>query len=204
MSNRGRPSGIFARVIAVLSPGGVADSRAVFGASLRVARSDLDDAQAQVALEREIRGHEAGVDRAAAMLGANRSEFVTDRAFRLLEAVLRHAPVEMIGDERRELFSREENLGRAEIGVAFQSLADIEPQLDQWRRSGHTDGTVPPVDRVSVIVGPRSRHPDALIRSQLALSVVSHYIACIQGRFPPDALTEPYFAAARRIVARSG
>jgi hypothetical protein len=187
-------------MITKLVPVGASDSRAVMRAAARQARSTLDDARAKSELEREVSAHGDGVRNAHDALRRDRAEFVTDRAFRLLDAVVCDTSVDAISAAKIDIFTREEELGRTSVELAFGQLAEMEPRLDELVRSR---GEAPTI-RLSELVGPNAQHPDPLMRSQLALSIATHYLAILNGKLPPEAKNESYFSARRRVVVRSG
>ncbi len=191
------------------------DSREVVGAAARRARSALDDEHAREELGHDIATHRDGVSGALRVLARGRADFVADRAFRLLDAVARGVPVQAITGENAERFAREEALGRIAVADAYLRLVDIEPRLAGLMEQ-HQAAPVQASDRpletaqdarkalLHTLVGPGAQHPDPLIRSQLAFSLVSHYLAILNGKLPLEARIEPYFSAKRRVVVRSG
>lgn len=198
-----------------MSSGRASDVAIVQRAAAHQARSILDDEHAKNALAREIATRRNGIAGALAALGKKRGEFVTDRAFRLLDAIARDAQVDAIAPENVPMFSRERELGRANVAQACSRLAEIEPRLasyfvgrgsDKQRKradSSRDRGTRAPTSPVRTLVGPTAHSSDPLIRSQLALCVVYHYLAILDGKLPPEAAAEPYFSSRRKVVARS-
>lgn len=191
---------IAGRMITKLVPVDARDSRAVARAAARQARSTLDDARAKSELEREIPPGGDGVRTAHEALRMDRAEFVTDRAFRLLDAVVRDTSVDAISTLKIDVFTREAELGRTSVELAFRQLAEMEPRLDEFVQSR---GEAPTI-RLSELVGPNAQHPDPIMRSQLALSIATHYLAVLSGKLPAEDRTEAYFSAHRRVVVRSG
>jgi hypothetical protein len=198
------------RMMVKLLPADTGDSKSAYRAAVRIARSSLDDEHAKRELERDVVGYHDGVREAATALGKHRTEFVTDRAFRLLDAVLREAPVQAISPEYRDTFLREEELGRINVTSAFERLVAIEPRLGEC--AGALLQTLLPNqendkfsfgEQLSTLVGPGAQHPDPLVRSQLALSIASYYIAIVEGKLPSDTKDEAYFSARRRLAVRS-
>jgi hypothetical protein len=215
-----RMSHVARRTMAKLVAGS-SDNREVVRAATRRARSALDDEHARVELGRDISAHRDGMFGALSVLGRDRADFVADCAFRLLDAVARGVPVQPIASENAEMFACEEELGRIAVADAYLRLAHIESRLAKLMQQRH-DATLEASDRLlrrpdgqmiagaalnaqlHTLVGPSAQHPDPLIRSQLAFSLVSHYLAILNGKLPPEARTESYFSAQRRVMVRSG
>jgi hypothetical protein len=121
-----------------------------------------------------------------------------DRGYRILTAARKGEPPEPIRAENVALFERERQLGWAPLSQAFASLREVVPELDAIRvyaeqaarspiefgieRADHDQvvirsGVGPPnpshdADRM---VGPKSQHPDPLIRSPVALRFALTY-----------------------------
>jgi hypothetical protein len=192
-------------------------AQAVYGAATRQARRAVDDEQAKTTLGHEVYTHGDGVRKALELLRRDRTEFVSDRAYRLLDAVAREAPVDAIAADELVIFEREEELGRASVAAAFAQLAEMEPRLNEVAQcsrvatlesSSHASELLAARRRQGALlrdlIGPLAQHDDPLIRSQLALSVVSHYLAIVMGELPAECRTESYFSTRRKVMARSG
>lgn len=194
---------------------GAGDSRVVRRAAARQARAPVEDEEARRQLEDEIFEHRAGIPDALRVLRATHGDFVTDRALRLLTAIACDAPVEPIAADNAELFRREEMLGRMAVVDAYLRLAEIEPRLHKvaFARDAPPQASNRSVKRptdepygreLHTLVGPCAQHSDPLIRSELALSLASHYLSILTGKLPRAQEAEPYFSAQRRVVVRSG
>lgn len=118
----------------------------------------------------------------------------TDRAYRALAAAIAGTPPEPISSEHAPLFERERALARMPQEQAFARLVTAVPELDviraranQLADSPESFGISTHSNRVNVppdllpntgrLVGPSSSHPDPLVRSRVAASVVSNYVA---------------------------
>jgi hypothetical protein len=128
-------------------------------------------------------------------LGADRREYGADRAYRLLQAAISNRGVEQIKHERAELFTREATLGRMAMSEALDVLRELQPGLPE----PGSDAFV--ASSLSTLLGPRTVDSgDALVRSQLALSIATQYVAIIHGRSDLGSVTTSYFSAPRKIV----
>jgi hypothetical protein len=156
---------------------------------------------------------------ALAILSTKRDQFDVDRAFRLLASVMANTPVEPIPLERRGLFSLEEKLGRMPLDEAFAFLAERQPMLHQFIPNARASDAAIATSvneeiknthkddmptRVSAAVGPAAQHcSDPLLRSQLALSLASHYLALLAGAQDGD-ISCSYFSSRKKRVTLSG
>jgi len=192
-------------------------------AAARQARTDLDDTDAKATLEPQVRAQRDGIAAAVDALRRRRADFIGDRAFRLLDAVARNAPVEPIAAEKITLFAQEAELGRLPLPEAYARLVELEPRLDRVavrsRREVSETHTTPRMRLFSMIdqgkthrselrglVGPCAQHGEPLMRSELALSIALQlqYLAVMRGELPQDASSSSYFSSRRRVAVRSG
>lgn len=198
------------------------DTSVICRAAMRHARSTLDDEAARAMLDQEVGDRRASVGAAVDALRRDRFNFLGDRAYRLLDAVARVTPVDVIAAENLTLFAREEELGRTRMDVAYSRLAELEPRLGCLAEQGSSavpeaDTAPPPPKRVHSarserngraelrgLVGPSAQHPDALVRSELALSIALQYAAILSGELSREGMTSSYFCAHRRIAVRAG
>jgi hypothetical protein len=170
--------------------------------AVNVARSDMKDAQAVERLRGIAAEDSGGAARALEGLSRMRAEYSTDRAYRLLLAAVDGVRVPLPPSELRELFDREEELGRLPIERAIAALVALEPRLGRTPREG-----APAIDRSQLlqlkgVIGPGSDNPDPLVRSNLALSVVSHYLELGGDGADPSDGEVSYFGARRKRVVR--
>jgi hypothetical protein len=177
----------------------IGKSAGVYRAACAAARREDSDTAAAELLRAEIRDDRRGVARALRWLGTNRDEYVCDRAYRVLHAIATNKPVEPIRPAVAAVFEREAELGRAPLARAFEILVELEPRLRdlQSMEDENVWGK-----RLTELLGPNALGDDALVRSQLALSVASHYLTFgSDGRASKDIT---YFAAPVKVVTRSG
>jgi hypothetical protein len=88
---------------------------AVTQAAREVASSDLDDASACTALRERLPHDEDAIRAAADRLRGIRTEYLVDRVYRLLSAVLDNAPVRPIDPAVADQFLAEAQLGRRSL-----------------------------------------------------------------------------------------
>jgi hypothetical protein len=192
----------------------VSDSNFVYRAALRQACGSLKDVDAKTALQAEIKNHKRGGAHALKTLKLTRAEFQYDRAYRLLKSVLSNEEVGPMPTHSAYLFEREWQLGRAPLREAFEHLKLLEPRLHDIEinslsvaRQSVTESVTQRQAvrrRLNALLGPISQHPDAIVRSQLALSVASQYLAILTGDTELGDLDTPYFEAPVRTVVRAG
>ncbi len=198
-------------VIADLMKARQRDTRMVLRAAMREAHSQRDDDDAADMLRTVVSGRRRGAEAGLAFLAPRRHEFDRDRAYRLLEAVISGAVVKSIDLDRRELFAREERLGRMPLAMAFEELCGLQPGLRELKHDAEsaraTHATVRPgafdfalETRLTILVGPSAQHADELVRSTLAASLVPQYLMMIAGDHQYGEPRTPYFEAPRRFV----
>lgn len=174
------------------------ESRLVFGASLTLAQSAKTDDEARVLLQGKVAQYPKGATHALTMLGSHRDSFEQDRAYRLLEAVVTHSPVSEVDPQLGELFRREQELGNMPIEDAVAYISELEPRLIDLESSQARR------DVVRRLVGPRATHDDPLVRTQLALSIMCHYISMEEGQISEECRGVSYFASPVKRVSQSG
>jgi hypothetical protein len=206
------------RMMSRLVARGVPDARRdVCRAARHQALTNHDDEHAKAVLECKVSACDEVIGDALEVLGKSRRGFVDDRAFRLLDAIRRKGAVEAVAVENEALFSREKDLGHASVARAFAQLSEMEPRLLEVARSAQRQlaaGTTSPKATtrrkcvssagLRALVGPGAHHPDPLMRTELAMSIVSQYVAILNGKLPCEMMSESYFCSPKRIVVRSG
>jgi hypothetical protein len=203
---------MISRVFAALIPKGTRvtmDQREIYRKALKLACSEMSDRDAVGEL-RSIVGivGERMARQSLSELGDGREEYMTDRAYRLLEAAVDGEPVEAPPAELAGLFAREDALGRLPIGLAVERLTELEPRLkDVWPADvpdgGEASWSNDAPRAVKELLGPRMENPDPLVRSNLALSIASHFLALDkEGANPRDSETSYFSANRRRVVKR--
>jgi hypothetical protein len=168
---------------------------------MRVVYSNLTDEEAALRLGEVVRSDRGAAE---ATLGYVRRihdisrGYETDRACRILVGAIEGTPPEPARPEDADLFERERELGWMPLSQAFEQLASAVPQLEAIRgraeelaaspesfgieRDTDGDGFVIPagvLPKTDGLVGPDSGHPDPLIRSSLAASVVGNYVTAL-------------------------
>jgi hypothetical protein len=161
-----------------------------------LAFSRLSDEEACLQL-RQLAGHDLeAVRRAAKRAEIKRSDYISDRTFRLLSAVADNKPVRPIEPALAGLFGEEEAIGRLPLQRAFDYLAELEPALRELERMP-PDPPLPPLSPpgsngafggrraklnerrslTSDLVGIRARSDRPLLRSDISASIVRQYLA---------------------------
>lgn len=183
-----------------------ADRKILYRAALKAAHSELNDVEAGKSLREQIQLHPRGARSALSLLGLTRDEFASDRAYRLLEAAIKNVSVEPVRGEMTDLFSREEKLGRLPLRDAFASLEQLEPALKSYEQvsTGAAHDRQTARHSIGALVGPTASNDDPLIRSQLALSVASQFLAIVlDGASNLGDINTSYFSSPRKLVVRS-
>jgi hypothetical protein len=170
--------------------------------AVNVACSDMKDEQAVERLRGIAAKNSSGAARALEGLSRMRSEYSTDRAYRLLRAAVDGVRVPLPPSESRELFDREEKLGRLPIERAIATLVALEPRLGRTASEGAPAIGRSQLLRLKSVMGPGSDNPDPLVRSNLALSVVSQYLELGDDGANPSDGEVSYFGARRKRVVR--
>jgi hypothetical protein len=174
-------------------------------AALRQAASAAEDDVAAAALSGEVEDRGSAAQRAIEDLGHPRDNFLYDRAYRLLTAVVHGGPVRRIDPAMANLFAAEEQLGRLPLQEAFASLTRTEPRLAEVehefraRRSEFApdDAFKQVIETISnrreSLVGFGARKQPWLLRSDITEAVVIRYLLAVAaGR--DDDLRRPLFA----------
>jgi hypothetical protein len=136
-------------------------------------------------------------------LGAPRTSYLDDRAYRLLTAAVDGTPVRPIDPAVFEQFSAEARLGRMSLSNAFAYLVSLEPRLadEQARRAEerHTRRNGFSVGRSEPdIVGAWAESPHPVLNTDLAAGVVREYSAVTRGGRIPGDDTTPFFERTKR------
>jgi hypothetical protein len=196
------------KLLQVNEAGGAAD---IYGQAMRAARSGKSDADALPALAASVAAAQAGAERALAILSVRRSDYLSDRAFRLLSAAMVPGATVVPEEETSDsLHRQEERLGRRPLKQAYAELVEREPRLGEVDPAAQTDEAVGalgeagvgpgrPTPAVEALVGPRAEHADPLVRSRLALDVARCYIESAKEQ-RADMLDNSYFANPARVV----
>jgi hypothetical protein len=172
-------------------------------AAIDTARLSVSDEEAAARLREKLRPYTRDVMLSAAAglsRGSAPSWYLIDRARRLIDSVVCDKPVRPIAREQSELFLRQAKLGRLSMAEAYRVLMTFEPALggfydtvESWHRSpeqdeGHGSSSQNLLERTRTIrrearklVGPKSKHPDQLVRSNLALDIVQRYLYAVSG-----------------------
>ena len=140
-------------------------------------------------------------------LGALRTSYLDDRAYRLLTAAVDGTPVRPIDPAVREQFLAEAELGRMSLSDAFAFLSSLEPRLtadaarasvQPPRKQGFSFGRSDPP-----IVGAWAKSPHAIINTELAASVVREYGLALRAGLKPDDDATPFFERKKRSFGHS-
>lgn len=199
-----RLTGGLRRATAGFGLGRPSDGEVIRRLAVDAARLAISDEDARKQLSEQLRNYPIDAQHdAVAGLGRSGegSWYLSDRARRLLEAVVIGQAVSPIEPDHADLYTREEELGRMPMLEAYRVLMTLVPELGGLRdeaetgsRSLHPEGkdegdeTHPSLGRARAIrraakelVGPKSKHPDPLVRSSLALGIVQRYLYAASG-----------------------
>jgi CheY-like chemotaxis protein len=97
--------------------------------ALEIAGSGLDDSSACAELRKRLSEHPRAAGDAIEHLGALRTSYLDDRAYRLLTAAVDDGAVRPIDPAVRGQFLAEAKLGRLPLKDGFEYLASLEPRL---------------------------------------------------------------------------
>lgn len=168
---------------------------------MRVVYSHLTDEEAAARLGDVVRSDrpaaEATLTYVSRTCDVSRG-YDTDRAYRILVGAMRGADPEPMRSADAEVFERERELGWMPLSEAFERLRDAVPQLEDLRDRAEQlagspesfgigqdtdgDGLVIPAGVLPTahgLVGRDCGHPDPLIRSSVAASVVAKYVTAV-------------------------
>ncbi len=172
-------------------------------AALRAAYSNVSDEQAAWQLRDIVASNTASLRAALRLFAEPRDRFDMDRAYRLLDAAMNGGPVQPIPEERRELFQREESLGRMPLADAFTFLADHEPRLRECATASEANlGASQSHERrrkmtVWEVLGVDG-HGDPLCKTELARSIAVQYLGIVDGSRSGDSSLS-YFALPGKV-----
>jgi hypothetical protein len=202
MSRLGRLAwSLLRKVVPPPDPEVIAAHSAVYRAATRAAESSLGDEEARKELEAAVAEHPRGVE-GNVLLRGRRDDYVEDRAFRLLSAVVDGGPVEPVPLQSADLFERERELGQLPLRDAFARLKELYPKLTEIEDDVVSGRLVPRPDRgfspFDIPLGRTFGHADPLLRSDLALNVAVAYLESVAGVQGSVALDAPLFSAERR------
>jgi hypothetical protein len=178
----------------------------MLGATLALAQSDLSDEDARERLHEIAKSSEFGAEGVVQELEQRKDNYVHDsylgdRAYRLAKAVMTGGAVESQDPERRDQFRLEEELGRLPLGVAFERLASLVPDLNTWQRAVEDEELamhVPQMKRLEKVVGPDAFGSSGVARSHIAQAVATAYLSILAGDADQGDLDTPYFVIAKR------
>lgn len=179
-----------------------------------LAFSRLPDEEACLRLRQLVGDDPEAVRRAAKRAEIKRSDYISDRTFRLLSAVAENKPVRPIDPALAGLFGEEEAIGRLPLQQAFDYLAELEPALRALERMP-PDPPLPPLrpaesngafggrrvklnerrSLTSDLVGIKARSDRPLLRSDISASIVRQYLAFRDES--PCELSRAYFDSPR-------
>ena len=170
-----------------------------------LAYSTLTDEEACTRLRKWIGGGSDALREAVESSARSRRGYISDRAYRLLNAAASNEPVQPIDPATAELFRAEEDLGRLPLGEAFDRLAEREPKLARLRAEAEAEAASrPPDDRWKgyqernarahrLLREHLSRADDPLLGTFLARHMAAEYLRAIAEVGPPGDLTTPFF-----------
>ena len=162
----------------------------------------MSDEDAAAALRPVVVAHPDAAGATLAYITANHERvggYVADRARRLLTAAVTDTPPTPVAPTMAGLYARERELGHLPLAAAVARLTELQPQLDELFSRASESGQLGHASIRDVklssaaheLVGPRSTHPDPLVRSQLALSIAAMNIRMLTGQLADD--DRPFF-----------
>jgi len=158
----------------------------------------LPDEDARLELHSQLRRSRRGLGAAVKRASLDRTDYLSDRRFRLLAAELESAPVRGMDPALADLFTAEAELGRMPLSAAFARLVELEPGLLELVASQTTAKTRPPLGK---LVGIVARSDNPLLHSDISASIVLQYLTTL-GKQGDTEVT--YFSDLRRLKQRSG
>lgn len=189
--------------------------RLYFRAAFKLAASSMDDEDARRAIEERVPFDQAGIAKAVGRTKGHRSDYLFDRAFRLLSAIAAGEPVRPIDPANAELFTQERELGQMPLADAFARLAELEPRLltldqepppfpnpdtaDRKERKRAARARVDALDKLDDLLGADAEKGLPILQSDISASIARQYLSVRAGTMPGN-LTDSYFTAPRRIV----
>lgn len=184
----------------------------------KAACSSLDDSQAKALLAERLSvfaerlSADPGSMDAARTILSRRSEYMSNRAYRLLSAIAGDTHVAPVPQHLEQLFDQEEALGRMPLDRAFQCLAEMEPRLRDVEQQVHREIVDPEhrpelaqsVHKVLInLVGVSADQDFAILGTNLAASIVRQYLEILSGTTILGSVSTPYFDAPLRIGVRA-
>jgi hypothetical protein len=173
-----------------------AESAFIRGMSL--VRTDCSDEQIRDEIIEAAGGDLSAIEEAFTHVEDMRREqqsYVTDRALRVFTAAVRRDPVRPVDNVHVELYERERWLERLPREVAVAELCELSPAIRQYceeaRKKRNQYATANSRKRlqieenmeneVDVMVGPRSRAQEPLLRSSITAGVVKSWVRDVMG-----------------------
>ncbi|MHB1571687.1 MAG: hypothetical protein ACYC0H_21125 [Solirubrobacteraceae bacterium] len=156
------------------------------------AYSSGSDEELVAELRARVPDDDFGLEAAIEQTARDRSNFINDRAHRLLRAISEGGPVIGIDPAVADLFQQEQALGRLPLREAFARLAEHDPGLLEL--DGRDDVTSSP--DVTDLVGIKARSHDPLLMSDISASIVMQYLDAVNKERSHE-LEAPYFESRR-------
>lgn len=144
-------------------------------AAVATAKRDVSDGEALAELHAQLAHIAPEALTQASFACQARSDYIDDRAYRLLTAVRDGGPVMPVPTERRSLFEQEARLGRQPLARAFEELARAEPRLKEVVAGYGNRDRMERVRACEQLVGPASGNRDALLAGAIALKIAVRY-----------------------------
>jgi hypothetical protein len=168
--------------------------------ALHLAESAKSDEQVVGRLRSMVEDDPGEARAALAGFGRRRTRFDYDRAYRLLDAALVDDPVEPIAEEKRELFTREEALGRMPLKDAFAYVAKLEPHLrDLEDAVGGSSAASEKIPSYASTMLLEREEPDSLLESEFTRALCVQYLEILAG-FSSGDVACPFFELSGKKV----
>jgi hypothetical protein len=167
----------------------------------KVVHSHLSDQDAVDHVRPFVRDNPDGAKAAKAWVSDMRRDsdgYIADRYYRILIAAITNTPPRASAPQNAERYARERELGWMALEDAFAVIAAAVPEVAVIATSATPSHDLRWSDEVDRVVGPRSRHPDPVMRSSLAAQIaVTYLLARDEDPHDPD-LRRPVWGQQRR------
>ena len=150
---------------------------------LTAAYSHLSDEEAVEEVRLVVGADPAGAGATLSYLSQARDcspGYMTDRAYRILDAAITHTPPAPVPSAHAALFERERELGWLSLRDAFERLCEIAPDLQETAHHAIAGSPNSWISEVDKVVGPDAKQAEELARRPLASQLAVKYISAEQ------------------------
>lgn len=185
--------------------------------AFHLASTEENDDLALASLRYEIQRQSGSVaQRARERVAKQAWCYETDRASRLIDAATDGTALRAVDAKWADLFAQEARLGRMPLRDAFPEIVSSVPEIGRVAtrfekslfdiKTSTKEGSegfllrqkllMKTQREVAQIIGPKSRHPEPLLRSYIPRNIVYRWLRVLCGDPPLPSRDEPYFAPA--------